>query len=272
MARSSILELFPAELLEMIRKAIPQGDLRAHVCFYLSFPPVTSSLYGDEEQEERFWETACIQSGLGLLPGETGNPHAIRWKDVALECITGDGFCAHQKCGGELLEANGEHDTTAEDGNDALNSFSADDMHDLIDENLTDVSRTEFHSIIPDEPDVYPSGTVVNTILNWIDFCSTKPLHNDYFLNDVYLFSQATQDAHGKQNPADQLLRFHRIAARSFACFPPSRKVTVQGPFRDGYVTAENAFGVTVWDIQYAIHARSVVAFVSDAPLLMTCL
>ena len=106
--RTSILDLFPVELLTLIKEAIPQGDIQTHVCFYLSLPPVTSSLYGDEEQEEKFWESACVQAGLGLLPGETLNPQDISWKRIAFECIEFDGFCDHVECGSARLDANGE--------------------------------------------------------------------------------------------------------------------------------------------------------------------
>lgn len=108
MPRASILELFPVELLAMIKDFIPQYDLRTQVCFYEAFPPITSSLYGDEEQEERFWETACVQCGLGLLPEETLNPQDVKWKKIAFECIDNDGFCDHEECGGARLDINGE--------------------------------------------------------------------------------------------------------------------------------------------------------------------
>lgn len=95
------------ELLMLLKDTIPQWDLRSHVCFYKSFPPITSSLYGNEEQEEKFWESSCVQCGLGLLYTETLAPEAVRWKDIAFGCIERDGFCPHPECGGDRLEENG---------------------------------------------------------------------------------------------------------------------------------------------------------------------
>ena len=101
----SILDIFPTELLSIIKSHIPLEDLRTNVCFYRACH-LFAALFGPETTQLSFWESSCLLSGLGCLPGET--PHSISWKSIAFECIDMDGFCDHPECGGARLNANGE--------------------------------------------------------------------------------------------------------------------------------------------------------------------
>ncbi|THH30445.1 hypothetical protein EUX98_g3741 [Antrodiella citrinella] len=234
--RTSILDLFPVELLAMIKEAIPQGDIRTHVHFYMSFPPITPSLYGDEEEEEKFWDTACMQAGLGLLPGETLHPENVRWKKIAFDCIQYDGFCDHVECGRDLLDDN------------------ADYMNTQIDDNLRDISRALFFSLIPDEPDVHSKGTVISSTLGYIHFHDQKPRLNEFRPpeDDAFLFDPESS----VQHPPHQLLRGHPVAFRSFASFPPTRRMMIGGTPHKDFIEVENVYGVTVWDVQSAIQMK----------------
>ncbi|CAL1708167.1 unnamed protein product [Somion occarium] len=98
----SIFEVFPVELLAMIKAEIPISDLRTHVCLYkaaLRF----ADLYEDDDEEDEFWQASCILSGIGFIEDEDA---WTTWKSVAFECLDEDGFCKHPQCGGARLEAN----------------------------------------------------------------------------------------------------------------------------------------------------------------------
>ncbi|TCD65603.1 hypothetical protein EIP91_002450 [Steccherinum ochraceum] len=234
--RTSILDLFPVELLTMIKEQIPQSDLRTHVFYYMSFPSITSSLYGNLEEEEKFWETVCVQAGLGLLPGETIDPQSVSWRKVAFECISYEGLCDHPACGQELLDAN------------------ADYMYYQIDDDLHDISRNAFFQVIPDGPDLHSAGTVINEVLGFMQFHDRKPLGDEVRppTKDIFMYYSDREE----QDPPRQLLRYHPVAARSFACFPPARRLLIDGPVKDNFIPVENAYGVTVWDVYSALQSR----------------
>ena len=93
--------IFPTELLLLVKEFIPDSDLRTHVCFYNTCR-TTAAFYGDNSQQAEFWRRACVLSGIGWLKADSS------WKEIAFETIARDGFCAHPRCGGALLESNGE--------------------------------------------------------------------------------------------------------------------------------------------------------------------
>jgi len=59
-----------------------------------------------------------------------------------------------------------------------------------------------------------------------------------------------------EQKPEEQLLRYHAIADRSFASFPPTRKMLIGGTPHSHFIEVHNVYGVTVWDVQMAIQMK----------------
>ncbi|KAI0675615.1 hypothetical protein C8Q78DRAFT_1074620 [Trametes maxima] len=104
---------FPAELLLAVRELFDPADLRTHVCFYLSSPRV-AMLYDASDNPDAFWRRACWSCGIGaaFAPEENSDSTlwpllgATSWKEVAIDCISRDGFCKHPQCGEVLLEYN----------------------------------------------------------------------------------------------------------------------------------------------------------------------
>lgn len=125
-------------------------------------------------------------------------------------------------------------------------------MESQIDNNLDGVSRNDFFSMIPDKPDVYSNGTLVNPVLNSLHFRTQKD-DNRAPENDAFLFYPLKP----KQKASRQLLGLHPIAARSYASFPPARRVSIGGTGYHRFLEVENAFGVTMWDIQTVIQMKS---------------
>ncbi|KAH8107847.1 hypothetical protein BXZ70DRAFT_16356 [Cristinia sonorae] len=231
--RNTILDLFPVELLAMIKEYIPQGQLMTHINFYLSFPPVTPSLYGNDEQQELFWEKACAQAGLGYRQRELNNMQQVSWRRVVWEEIVNHLECDHVECGQGLLQ------------------FVSDAMESQITIDLNDCTRTDFFSVIPDSPDKFSNGTIVNPVLGFIHFPDKLPGINvfQFFERDMYLYDPKKK----VQDPARQLLDLHPIAARSWATFPPSRRVLLSGTYHNQPLVVENVFGVTVWDVHLTL-------------------
>lgn len=132
-------------------------------------------------------------------------------------------------------------------------------MNTQIDDNLRDISRALFFSLIPDAPDVHSKGTIINPALGYIQFYDQKPKLNEFRPpeDDVFLFDPEAS----VQTPSKQLLRHHPMAYRSFASFPPTRRMLLCGTPHKELIAAENAYGVTVWDVQSAIQKRSVLVF-----------
>jgi len=60
----------------------------------------------------------------------------------------------------------------------------------MVDDNLRNISRPEFFSIIPDGPDVHFRGTVINPLLGHINFRERRPSPNEFRPpeDDAYLF------------------------------------------------------------------------------------
>ncbi|KAI0794408.1 hypothetical protein C8Q74DRAFT_1365874 [Fomes fomentarius] len=100
---TSFLSL-PPELMLDIKERLLDCDLRTHVCLYLSHPTVAATLYDSTDNPDRFWALACWKCGIGSLPNE----RQVQWKEIAIDCITQDGFCKHPQCGEALLEHNRE--------------------------------------------------------------------------------------------------------------------------------------------------------------------
>lgn len=123
MAQNSF-QVLPLELLRLIKDSISYGDLRTHVCFYLVCETLgvsVGSLYGRQREQERFWETCCIMSGLGFLPDDKLGED--RWKKVAFQIIQKGGFCDHPGCGGNQLDQNRKFSASCKPN--TVNLFSA---------------------------------------------------------------------------------------------------------------------------------------------------
>lgn len=91
----------PNELLLLVKEYISLADLRTHVCYYHTCKTV-ASFYGDSSQQAEFWRRSCTLAGIGWLKADSS------WKEIAFETIAKDGFCSHPRCGGALLDWNGE--------------------------------------------------------------------------------------------------------------------------------------------------------------------
>ncbi|KAI0367598.1 hypothetical protein BV20DRAFT_551379 [Pilatotrama ljubarskyi] len=108
---------FPQELLIVIKEHPPSWDLRSHVCFYLSSSRV-AALYDSTDDPDAFWQLLCWENGIGagivkhenidpaLRPHIVSAVPGLSWKEIAIDCISRDGFCKHPQCGETLLEYN----------------------------------------------------------------------------------------------------------------------------------------------------------------------
>ena len=97
--------ILPIEILLLIKHSIHPSDLRTHVCYYLSSPKI-ALLYDSGKEGDAFWELACWQCGIGMLPSDEESDKS--WKDIAIDCIKRDGFCTSPSCGENLLCLNRE--------------------------------------------------------------------------------------------------------------------------------------------------------------------
>lgn len=97
--RMSMLDIFPLELLFLIKDHIPEVDLRAHVCFSQVLGRASKEVYSD-----MYWEKACVRFGLTTVGGE--DAASTSWRDFTYDIIKRDGFCDHPQCGVRRLEQN----------------------------------------------------------------------------------------------------------------------------------------------------------------------
>ncbi|KAH8107833.1 hypothetical protein BXZ70DRAFT_1003264 [Cristinia sonorae] len=240
--RTSILDIFAVELVHMIKEAIPASDLRTHVCFYKAFPLVTPFIYGTQQRQAAFWESACLLSGLGLVEGET-DPGEVDWKRVGFECVEKDGFCEHPGCGGALLDFNAEQTAKLGWSSDVswktleiVRSNMGDEGEETASEEelscIQDVECCRLFKYLRFERNSW-GGAWYNAIAGH----AVK--------DDAWLF----YPARSKQTPRQQrLTRDHSLATRSFASFPVFSFIQVV--FLPAPVSVANKWGVTVWDVQ----------------------
>lgn len=102
------MNTLPPEIWLLIKDSIPLSDMRTHVSFYQAAPSF-SALYDTVADPDTFWEDVCTMCAIGRFPDE--HPSVRSWKDIAVECITVDGFCegsSKHPCGEVLLQRNRE--------------------------------------------------------------------------------------------------------------------------------------------------------------------
>ncbi|CAL1708188.1 unnamed protein product [Somion occarium] len=225
----SILNVFPTELLSLVKESIPQGDLRTHVCFYKACPSFTA-LYGDETRQAAFWEGACILAGLGCLPNEA--PENVDWKHVAFECIEKDGFCDHPACGGALLDWNAAQMKNMELDHSQLNWKA------LIECIILDGEEADY--LRPEHSPVFQHFTFTPYVPHGIRL----PIGEDVYLDRFEWKHQPTPEYQ---------LRYHPIAQRSFALFPLVKIMDFMTHFSNT-LRPTNPLGITVMDVLTALH------------------
>ncbi|CAL1708165.1 unnamed protein product [Somion occarium] len=227
----SIFEVFPVELLAMIKAEIPISDLRTHVCLYkaaLRF----ADLYEDDDEEDEFWQASCILSGIGFIEDEDA---WTTWKSVAFECLDEDGFCKHPQCGGARLEANTR-------GMVKFMNLSAKPTMQELQEAILQCKNVEWVNHSP--------------LLK--HFCFGSPMarrehghfHHLEVEEDTYLDHPDIKE----DDPPEYQWKLHPIARRSFATFPVAKALHVFKPIADFGGDVENLYGVTMDDVVTRLH------------------
>ncbi|CAL1708171.1 unnamed protein product [Somion occarium] len=214
------------------------SDLRTHICFYKASSRF-AALYGDEDQEEAFWESSCILSGLGYIEDEDLN--ATPWKEVAFDCIEKDGFCAHPQCGGARLEWNARQIAATMDLPGKPSS--------------PDVQKR----ILGLEPNHRPNLTS-NPVIKGLTF-THKPRgdldDDDAFKNEAYLDHSQEEGVDSKvHHPPELEWHRHPIARRSFAVFPLVTRLCITNypDFESTTCSIVSHCGLTMDDIVRDMH------------------
>ncbi|TCD65602.1 hypothetical protein EIP91_002449 [Steccherinum ochraceum] len=220
--RSGLLDVFPVELLFMIKDHIPEIDLRTHVCFSQVLGPASRTVYTDA-----YWEIACVKFGLSLVADEEEVP----WREFAYEIIRRDGFCEHPQCGVRRLEQNFREMSKVY----GMKDYSRETLMQVMDARSPGAFNNGF------------GGT--NTLLANIDF--NRNPHTQSVEDGIL---RITESQKGLPEGLQVTLSKHPIAYRSFATFAPTpglQLVTLGGipPLR-------NPMGVTVWDVYSAVQAK----------------
>ncbi len=102
------MNTLPPEIWLLVKDSIPLSDMRTHVSFYQAASRF-AALYDTVADPDAFWEDVCTMCAIGRFPDE--HPSVRSWKDIAVECITVDGFCegsSKHPCGEVLLQRNRE--------------------------------------------------------------------------------------------------------------------------------------------------------------------
>ncbi|OJT07164.1 hypothetical protein TRAPUB_1979 [Trametes pubescens] len=100
------MNTLPPEIWLLVKDSIPLSDMRTHVSFYQAASRF-AALYDTVADPDAFWEDVCTMCAIGRFPDE--HPSVRSWKDIAVECITVDGFCegsSKHPCGEVLLQRN----------------------------------------------------------------------------------------------------------------------------------------------------------------------
>ncbi|KAH9944699.1 hypothetical protein B0H21DRAFT_449018 [Amylocystis lapponica] len=225
---SDMLSRIPNELLFEIKKEIPITDLRTHVCFHKTHERIAAQ-YGSDDVQDKFWERACWLSGLGLMRQET--LLRVSWKDIAYQCIEKCGFCKHPKCGMALLERNvagmaGIDDILAQAGLDPGRAMP-EHAYRFLDERDIDTNSV-LGDLSFNDPTSQPGTSDLVTCLRQRNLVPSK---------------------------FECRLRMHPIVLRSFATFPPVRKIVLLDLFDIQLQDCFRSSGVTVWDVQLSLYS-----------------
>ncbi|GBE87400.1 hypothetical protein BKA93DRAFT_753989 [Sparassis latifolia] len=218
------LDVFPNELLLMIKARIAETDLRTHVCFYNSSTRI-AGMYGNVWEQEEYWKKLCWLNGLGLLPGESCK--SVSWKQIAFECVEDDGFCDLPDCGGNALVKN-------------VALMAAADY------NLERPTQALAHKEGGPDLDCSP-------LLSHIKFRSNQEwswrMKPDYDAQ-LYVRPSEAQSSWGRR------LHAHPIACRSFATFPPIQRLNFSELYGLEFHPTKRTTGVTVWDVQSTLQKK----------------
>ncbi|KAI0358202.1 hypothetical protein OH77DRAFT_1518906 [Trametes cingulata] len=243
---------FPQELLLLTKSFIPSWDLRSHVCFYLSSPRV-AALYDSEEDPDAFWRLLCWENaiGAGLLQYEnmdndlwaymSGSIEGLSWKDIAVDCISRDGFCTHPQCGETLLEYNRQRMREAAQYTEPFHPLRVSDNN-------------------------YEATLDIHQLLGHIDFKRDRNIferrpavEHDAHLRPPGAPVRRTDDPeymHRRDEYPGLYLAEHPLATRSFATLTPVSNIMLLHlggvDLREGVM--ERGRAITVFDIVAAIH------------------
>ncbi|KAI0785585.1 hypothetical protein C8Q75DRAFT_735448 [Abortiporus biennis] len=239
-SRSIVLTL-PNELLSMIKGNFPDYDLRTHIFFYNASPRF-AALYGTEQDAESFFEKTYILCGLGLLPNE--HPESTSFIQLATRIMLTDGCCDHPECGVARLERNMILMTRKKHMVGFKQPYWS---------NLRIYGR-DLGTMSPEIDEYDGDDLKINPLFKYVKF-GEDPLwvtRSSILEEDTYLRYPAPHESGQKSLIHED----HPIAARSFATFPPVRRVytifPMENPASPG--GAENDHGVTVWDILNDVH------------------
>lgn len=232
------MNTLPPEIWLLIKDAIPLSDMRTHVSFYQAAPSF-AALYDTVADPDAFWEDVCTMCAIGRFPDE--HPSVRSWKDIAVECITVDGFCegsSKHPCGEVLLQRNRES---------LCSSFA---LHDV-----DAVSGDMMHECALRNHKAAASGETTTIETN-------KLLRRDYYgdlapeADKKRTHTLSIQLCHLRCSRTAPIV--HPLCARSYATFPGIKHCVADGDWGRELRSSklQSDYAITVHDVLRAIQAE----------------
>ncbi|KAI0630900.1 hypothetical protein C8Q77DRAFT_1135891 [Trametes polyzona] len=240
------LPSLPPEIYLAIKDAIPQSDLRSHVCFYKTSRSI-AKLYDDVENADDFWAEACWRCGLGRSARLPVPPDPRpSWRDFAIDMIERDGFCDHPQCGESRLEEN----------------------RALV-ESLVDPGQGRDPLRVGDNPEDFPE-LLSHPLFCQVGFLSTPghpveedahivPTESEEVESTCREVGIAAQGISISKKQSKDNMHAHPFIANSFATFPPISHLVLRcfhghRPARRLYINCKNRDAITLLTVLTALH------------------
>lgn len=261
------LDLLCNELLMNIRGYIDDDDLLALVCWHNVSTRFQDFLEDYDSIDCTYWQRLCHLNGLGCWEGDDGDEEedGATWSLFALDCACHAWRCKHPNCGRALLRDNGTHLYQIEEWLlfiDSTVRCVVQAMRDVMvaypEWDPLDVLEHEDRYSDSDGPD---NMTIeLTTSFEDIGFALNRDesIRWPWDRSIAYLRSP---DEDVCQIPSEDKVEFHEIMMRTFATFPPCKRICYLN--LDVMSETENSLGVTVSNVLETVKDWYVVALLT---------
>ncbi|RPD73352.1 hypothetical protein L226DRAFT_561383 [Lentinus tigrinus ALCF2SS1-7] len=185
--------------------------------------PIVAAWYDSDPDPDAFWQCVCWKNGIGLITQLDKPDSDTCWRDIAIGCIESDGHCLRPGCGRTLLLINSRSMRSGYIVSDPITNWDR-------------VPRLALHPVL--QGITFEGVPWIQDVLRDARLSTTTREEKQYaFRNTIHLGC-------------------HLLAYRSFASFPPVKRLNLSPPkgLKLAREVVENSFGVTVYDILRVLH------------------